>query len=508
MHDGAALDHGWLRSCAKFEQLQQSAYNERLAEVYMRDALAVHPWRTWSTEDAALIYVPIWEVVSWAVGECNGTTHAQRMSAAAQALRSSPFFGKRRTRKHQPAGFNHVFVSSGCIEDGKRLEQRLTRSLSSLLRASIVGRDRAYSSFYQSSAIGRCTLEVPYVSNPYASVAHARAVRRNATAALRRNGTRAAGSGSQASESAAAGRLLGSGTGSDVVGNQGSAGQGGGHSSGHGGRRRWLLSFMGSLDVCCEPGKSIRAAMRPLTELPPDANVSVVHVGRESGKPLPGRTPAEQLERYQTAGELMMHSRFCLIPAGDNEVSSRLYSAISAGCIPVVVANQLSGAFASMVPYSRFWVRIEQATFVNAPLALLPKLRAISSAEIYERRARMQRHVADVTYEQAVSAHRRGEAVRSPTRGSRLATNFLRAAETGCLRGAATPVTGVYPLSHKYSKDDKWGLNCSCTEAPPRFFWGPTHASSAAARAKLWTRGRVPTEVCRCLHCATLCPVA
>ena len=38
---------------------------------------------------------------------------------------------------------------------------------------------------------------------------------------------------------------------------------------------------------------------------------------------------------------------------------------MSAGCIPVVVANQLSGAFASLVPYSKFLVRIEQSTFIQ-----------------------------------------------------------------------------------------------------------------------------------------------
>ncbi|MEC8423703.1 MAG: hypothetical protein VX000_07990, partial [Myxococcota bacterium] len=70
MYDHAALDHGWLRSCARFEQMQRSPYNERLGEVYMRDALAVHPWRTHSAEHAELIFVPVWEVVSFNVGEC------------------------------------------------------------------------------------------------------------------------------------------------------------------------------------------------------------------------------------------------------------------------------------------------------------------------------------------------------------------------------------------------------------------------------------------------------
>jgi hypothetical protein len=155
---------------------------------------------------------------------------------------------------------------------------------------------------------------------------------------------------------------------------------------------------------------------------------------------------------------------------------------MAAGCLPVVVANRLSGAFASHVPYGRFWIRVDEKVFVAKPTLLLELLRRIPPAEVLARRARMLRHVADVTY--------------GP--GSRVASNFLRAADEGCLRGITTPTLGIYPHTHKYAADDKWGLNCSCVRQPPSFFW--------ASEQTKWTRGDVPTEVCRCLHCATLCP--
>jgi hypothetical protein len=206
---------------------------------------------------------------------------------------------------------------------------------------------------------------------------------------------------------------------------------------------------------------------------------------------------------------------------------------MSAGCVPVVIANQLSGAFASLVPYSRFWLRVEQTTFTRDPSGLLARLRAVSASELSERRSRMLRHVADVTYAQptyldvpsrpaqpelppprdqsgaprAAARTERHALSHAPTR---LASNALRAAEAGCMRGAPTPTTGLYPMWHKYADDDKWGLNCSCTTAAPKFWWGPkaTRAGSGRGRPSetLWTRGKVPTEVCRCLHCATLCP--
>ena len=238
--------------------------------------------------------------------------------------------------------------------------------------------------------------------------------------------------------------------------------------------------------------------MRQFVSLGSNESTRVVHVARAEGRPLPGKTPEEQLERYKTAGELMGDSRFCLIPAGDNEVSSRLYSAMSAGCVPIVIANQLSGAFASHVPYARFWVRVEQQTFMANPLKLLGKLRAITSAELAERRALMLRYVPDITYAQQPDPHIarhaasaeawNGGSASSASRGggassggdggggtgrdeggrrhgllssrlsvpSRLASNLLRAAHDGCMLGAATPLTGIYPQSHKYAQDDKW----------------------------------------------------
>ena len=90
---------------------------------------------------------------------------------------------------------------------------------------------------------------------------------------------------------------------------------------------------------------------------------------------------------------------------------------------------------------------------------------------------------------------------------SRLATNFLRAADEACLRGAETSLLGHYPSRHPYAADDKWGLNCSCLIAPPKFFWcAGHHCTGPTLRTKLWVRGHVPTDTCRCLHCATLCP--
>ncbi len=486
MYEDRALDHGWLRHCPGFDQLTSSPYNERLAEVYTRDELASHPHRTRDASAASLFYVPLWVEASFLIGRCNGTTHTRRMQRALGALSASPWFrrGSGARLGNGYPGTNHMFVNTGCMENGTRLGERLGKPLWYLLRGAIVGRDRAYSPLYRASGVGRCTLEVPYVSNPHALGARRAAIRaalaaRNASREERRGQHRSgSGTGPAASDpGAAVAEPL----------------------------RPHLLTFIGSLDVCCQPGKAIRKAMRQLVGAAQDTLIvhKPRHANRTKWPQWPGRTPEEQRNLYRSAGELQATSRFCLVPAGDNEVSSRLYSSIAAGCIPVVVANQLSGAFASLVPYHRFWLRVDENTFISSPRALLPRLRAIAPAEVAARRARMLRHVADVIYTRSHGG--------SP-RAHRLGSNLLRAASDGCLRGAATPTLGIYPHTHPYAADDKWGLNCSCLRAPPHFFWGPAAhgagaAAAAAARAsKLWTRGKVPTDVCRCLHCATLCP--
>jgi hypothetical protein len=294
MYEGRQLDHGYLRHCPGFEHMQHSAYNERLGEVYLRDSLAVHPWRTRSPSEATLFFVPIWEIVSFNVDECNGTSHKQRMAMAAAALLSAPSYRKPRLAK-RPPGFDHLIASTGCIENGRRMAERLTSPLFRLLTSSIVGRDRACaidrwrtllpcllcvrmltrasarasrsallrslmrtdSAFYAANAVGRCTIELPYVSNPHGRQARRLLARTSAAGNAGTGGKRkrAFGNNVTFATSIVTAGLEGS---SRSGGGGTSNGEGVGVGSVHGGRRPWLLVFTGSLDVCCEPGKSIR----------------------------------------------------------------------------------------------------------------------------------------------------------------------------------------------------------------------------------------------------------
>ena len=145
----------------------------------------------------------------------------------------------------------------------------------------------------------------------------------------------------------------------------------------------------------------------------------------------------------------MVNSSFCLCPAGDTCVTSRLYTAIAAGCLPVVLCDQLSGAFPSVVPYSSFWIkygywahtrphsplrlcvhsshrglrcvcpRYPIKRFVSNPAHLLKVLRTLdtNTTEMTRRRHALAAHRADVLYDEP---------------STRVGTRFLAAVGARC----------------------------------------------------------------------------
>ena len=88
----------------------------------------------------------------------------------------------------------------------------------------------------------------------------------------------------------------------------------------------------------------------------------------------------------------MADATFCLTPAGDNFVSARFYTAIAAGCLPVVVADPLKGAFAAAADYESFWVKVPMRVFVGDPAALVRQLRAMPVAEVAAKQRALAAH--------------------------------------------------------------------------------------------------------------------
>jgi hypothetical protein len=114
----------------------------------------------------------------------------------------------------------------------------------------------------------------------------------------------------------------------------------------------------------------------------------------------------------------MASSVFCLIPAGDSAITDRLYAAIASGCLPVVLADELKGAFERQAQYTSFWDRVPMKEFVRRPDQLLVRLRAIPLEEVRRRQLSMLSHRADVLYDLS---------------DSRVGTNFLEEIQRRCL---------------------------------------------------------------------------
>jgi hypothetical protein len=315
MYEEPALDFGWMAGCSGFNALHQSPFGERLAEVRMRELLADSRWRTRDPALAVLFYVPIWEVVSFKLGACNGTTHSGRMAAARRALARSRYFlgSAKHLRDRKLPGHNHLLATTGCIEDGLKLGERLGPELMMVFRNTIVGRDRAYSPLYPDSGVGRCVVEIPYVSNPHATPGWARASE-DATLAPAVGFGRIFTLSPEYSNTSPSQAVAGNTSAEAIPGLAPSSKAPTGIHS-----RRLLLSFQGSLrpdQLCCKPAQRVRAAVARLNASAPDVSISDVLPDLPRGLFSDGRW--QQLYRSQAA--VMAESTFCLVPRGDTEV--------------------------------------------------------------------------------------------------------------------------------------------------------------------------------------------
>ena len=404
VYTGHALNHNWLRKCPGFEALQEGPLAENLAEVQLLRALQRH--RVHDPTKADLFFVPVFEFASWKLGRCEKTTHASRMRQAHTALSSSASWQQHRGERHVFASSaystNNPAVRSVTIERLDPLSSDLLRGIAGRYKVGLPPHSRVVSN-------PNCVVEAPY--------ALPRAVRRTILSLWPITQTPTLGP------------------------------------------RKVLLFFAGSIDVCCS-GKAVRCAIGDLVvraQCDGDVLVRMTGTGpctrrtkkrlRESGAcggrklgeaAIRSARPQEEVpsDRYgfvnrsqvELTATQMASATFCLVPAGDTIVTSRLYWAMALGCLPVVLdlAGGRPGAFAEEAQYDSFWIQGKR--FEGNPTALLKQLRSIPSDEIRRRQVKMLEHRADVLYEHPVS---------------RVGVNFLRAAgRTECARPSASSSLG------------------------------------------------------------------
>ena len=86
---------------------------------------------------------------------------------------------------------------------------------------------------------------------------------------------------------------------------------------------------------------------------------------------------------------LMQRSVFCLVIRGDTKSSRRLFSAISAGCIPVIISDLISLPFSNIIDYSSFALILPEGPVLASPLLMISRLRSIGPDEVRERQRAM-----------------------------------------------------------------------------------------------------------------------
>merc|ERR1712187_132424 len=73
---------------------------------------------------------------------------------------------------------------------------------------------------------------------------------------------------------------------------------------------------------------------------------------------------------------------FCLVPRGDTPTSRRLFDAIGASCIPVIVAENISVPFTRVVDWSKISVQLMESDIWNSPQETVQSVMSIDQERI------------------------------------------------------------------------------------------------------------------------------
>ncbi|KAL1495404.1 hypothetical protein AB1Y20_016772 [Prymnesium parvum] len=357
LYDSPPLNHSRLLRCAG----DAWRYDDSAAEVPMLRLLARHPARTLDPSSASLFILAVLPHLSHAVRSCGGDAHAARMDAAAAALRASPHFRKRGGADHLVVTNSFRLAALGALREAMANGSVAWFELPSGAR---MGPHRVHE-----LATWRCTVVIPYLSNPYCpSVA---SYRHNSSSSsfhsLSPSSPSSSSSSSLSSSSSSSSSLSSSSLSSSsssssslsssspsLSSSSPSPSSSSSSPSSLSPSPRASIFFQGSV----EAGRSVRAAVLRLRTYPGAdiANASrerILAVARGGTDPLVPR-------RYSPLGTAlrMANADFCLVPKGDTPTSSRLYSALACGCVPLIVSNDFKPhqPFPHVLPPSRhFW---------------------------------------------------------------------------------------------------------------------------------------------------------
>jgi len=103
------------------------------------------------------------------------------------------------------------------------------------------------------------------------------------------------------------------------------------------------------------------------------------------------------------ASNVLQNATFCPIPRGDSGGTKRFFAAILAGCIPVVISDNLALPFLPAVDYSKAMLRISESDFMSRNSSLVTLMRSQTPEQVAAMRANLACIQRAITYSHGCS---------------------------------------------------------------------------------------------------------
>jgi hypothetical protein len=88
--------------------------------------------------------------------------------------------------------------------------------------------------------------------------------------------------------------------------------------------------------------------------------------------------------------EHMLNSKYCLVIRGDTSSTARLSNAVEFGCVPVIIADQFTMPFDSLINWSKLVIRFPEEAVYHSPEKLIESLREIDQSTYNEMASRVR----------------------------------------------------------------------------------------------------------------------
>jgi len=153
-------------------------------------------------------------------------------------------------------------------------------------------------------------------------------------------------------------------------------------------RSKTGVLFIGSLR-----GVKVRTVMSQIANR---EDTKIVTTNFEAGK-------IGGIRSVKSYAQQMMAALFCLCPSGDTPTARRLYDSIVAGCLPIVISDTIIQhvPFPETIDYESFWFRIKKKEWIRNPGAELDRVLATPVEEIARRQNQMASYVSALDWTDA-----------------------------------------------------------------------------------------------------------